>query len=87
MIEEKKENEKYNNIKWLFSPSAIVIAFLAVGPFAIVLVFLSPSFNKKTKIIWGTVMILLTIFFAVVMIKSTKEIIEYYNIVFGKTTF
>lgn len=87
MIEQEKKTEKYNNHKWLFSPPAIIVAFLIVGPLAIILVFLSPSFNKKTKIFWAIIMIIISIFFAIVTIRAAKEIIGYYKIVFGETTF
>jgi hypothetical protein len=48
-------------IKWYLKPAAIVVAILAVGPFAIPLVWVSPAFKKWQKTVITVLLILLTI--------------------------
>ena len=47
--------------KWYFNTSAIVIAILCVGPFALPLVLFNPSYKTTTKIIVTVIVIVLTI--------------------------
>ncbi|MDD4202080.1 MAG: hypothetical protein PHQ52_01270 [Candidatus Omnitrophica bacterium] len=84
-LEEKID--KIKSSKWLFSPLSIIIAFLVVGPLALVLVFMSPFLTKKKKIIWAIVIIILSALLLIVTIKASKEIINYYKIVFGPMTY
>lgn len=68
-------------IKWYLTPVAIVIAILAVGPFAIPLVWISPAFKKWHKIIITIALVGLTIWLVRVsgelyqmLLKEAKEL-------------
>lgn len=48
-------------LKWYFSTTAVVIALLSVGPFALPLVWLHPRYKRVTKIILTIIIIGLSI--------------------------
>ena len=50
-----------DKVKWYFSTSTIVIAFLAVGPLALPLVWLHPKYKMMTKIISTVIIIGFTV--------------------------
>ena len=60
------------SIKWYLKPVAIVVAILAVGPFAIPLVWMSPAFNKWQKIAITALLILLTIW----LVRTSVNLVE-----------
>jgi len=66
MIEKAGEG----NIKWYYKPLVIFVIILAAGPFAIPLVWKSPSFKKWHKIIITVLLIVLTIW----LIKSSVQL-------------
>lgn len=47
--------------KWYFSTSIIILALLAVGPFALPLIWFHPNYKKSTKIILTIAIIAITI--------------------------
>jgi len=69
--------------KWYFNTSALVVAFLCVGPLMLPLVWFNPRMSQKAKIIANTVIILLTFFLGALFVKSLKAIGSYYKIVFS----
>lgn len=76
MIETKQQ------VKWYFKPSALIIAFLCVGPFALLLVWFNPRFNQKTKIIISVIVIILSCYFGVLLFGALKSITRYYQAIF-----
>jgi hypothetical protein len=48
--------------KWYFGTSAVVIALLCLGPFALPLVWLNPRYKVTVKIIITVVLVALTVF-------------------------
>jgi len=56
-------------MKWYLRPVTIIIAILAVGPFAIPLVWLSPAFKKWLKVTLTVLLILLSI----VLVKCSMQ--------------
>ena len=50
-----------SEVKWYFSTTTVIIAFLFVGPFALPLVWLHPRYKMATKIIVTIVVTGLTI--------------------------
>jgi membrane protein implicated in regulation of membrane protease activity len=55
------ENVDKTVVKWYLRPVAILLAILAVGPFAIPLVWLSPALKAWLKIVITIAIVLLTI--------------------------
>lgn len=47
--------------KWYFSTSIIILALLAVGPFALPLIWFHPNYKQTTKIILTIVIIVISI--------------------------
>ncbi len=47
--------------KWFFSTGTAVIALLAVGPFALPLIWFNPRYKPITKLVISTVVIAITI--------------------------
>ncbi len=68
--------------KWYFKTSALVIAFLCIGPFVLPSVWLNPRFNPKTKIIISAIIIILTYCLGVLLFGSLKSITSYYQTTF-----
>lgn len=49
------------DIKWYYKPAFVIIALVAMGPFALPLVWRNPKFNKLTKALITFAMVLITI--------------------------
>ncbi len=73
---DKKPQEK---TKWYYKTSSLVISFLALGPFALPLLWVNPRFSKKFKIILTIIILILTYFVFKIIARSVKEIMSYYN--------
>ncbi len=65
--------------KWYFKTHWLIIAFLSIGPLALPLLWLNPCFNQKTKIIITVIVMVLTCFLTILMIKSLKTMSNYYQ--------
>jgi hypothetical protein len=65
--------------KWYYSPSAIVIGLLVVGPFALPLVWANPKYKLLTKIIITVVVIVVTIWLCKLMGQMYQGIIKQIN--------
>ena len=48
--------------KWYFSTSAVVVALIVLGPFALPMVWYNPNYKKSTKVIISAIVIIVTIF-------------------------
>jgi hypothetical protein len=68
--------------KWYFKTHWFVVALLTVGPLALPLFCMNPRFTRKNKIIVSTIVIVLSYFFTIAMIKSLKELNDYYQLMF-----
>ena len=68
---------------WYFKISLLVIGFFTIGPFALPLLWLNPRFSRKTKIIVTGIVILISYYTGITLIKSIKAIFEYYNTAFN----
>lgn len=71
---EKKEKEK-----WYFKASALIVAFLCVGPFALPLVWINPHLKRKTKIIVSIVVVILSYYLGVLLSNALISIGDYYK--------
>lgn len=74
---DKKQQEK-----WYFKTSILIIAFLCVGPFALPLIWINPRFSKLAKIIISMIIIILSYYSIVILMKSIKSITAYYQQIF-----
>ncbi len=74
--------KKSSGTKWYFKTNWIVIAFLCVGPLALPLVWLSPRFSQKTKIIITIITIILSYYLGLLVVNSLKSLKQYYGIIF-----
>jgi len=68
--------------KWYFKIYGIVIVFLCVGPLALPLVWLSPRFNQKTKIVISAIIIILSWYIGVFLANSLGSLKQYYGAIF-----
>lgn len=68
--------------KWYFKTSVVIIAFLCAGPLALPLVWFNPHFNQKKKIIITVIVLILSYWLTVEVIKSLQSISVYYKQIF-----
>ncbi len=74
--------DKKHQGKWYFKISILIIAFLCVGPFALLLLWFNPRFSKKTKIIISVVIIILSYYLGIWFVNSLKTVGSYYKLIF-----
>jgi len=72
---------KQKKTKWYFNMSTFVTALLCVGPFALPLFWLNPRFTLKRKIWVSVIVIVLTYFLSVMMVRSVSSLKSYYQLV------
>ncbi len=75
--------EKKPPQKWYLKTSALITAFLSVGPLALPLLWINPRFSTKTKIIITVIVVGLTWYLGVMVGKSIKALQEYYQPMMG----
>ncbi len=75
--------DKPKEVKWYFKTYWLVIAFICIGPLALPLLWLNPSFTRRKKIIITVIIVILSYCLTVVMVKSVKNIYNYYQQVFS----
>jgi len=68
--------------KWYFKTSNLIIAFLCVGPLALVLVWINPRFSTKVKIIISVFIIALSYYLGFMLFDAFKSIASYYQTIF-----
>ena len=66
------EKTDENKVKWYLRPLVIFIILIAAGPFALGLVWKSPSFKKWHKIVITVLVLVLTLW----LIKSSFELYQ-----------
>ena len=76
MTEMNATNEKK---KWYQTTTALVIALLSVGPFALPLVWFNPKFSTQKKILWTVATLVLTYFLVQITVDSLKKIMDQYK--------
>jgi predicted nucleic acid-binding Zn ribbon protein len=67
--------------KWYFSMAVFVTAFLCVGPFALPLLWFNPRFTRKRKIWISVIVIVLSYFLTVMLVKSVDSLKSYYQMI------
>lgn len=66
--------------KWYHRTSILVIAFLCVGPLALPLAWLNPTYTRLKKIVITIIMLAATYFLWKICESSLKAIGDYYKI-------
>lgn len=66
------ENESAKPIKWYYRPVMVIVAILALGPFALPLVWMSPALKKWHKIVLFALTLALTAW----LVKAMADIYQ-----------
>jgi hypothetical protein len=72
MVKEDKEDEK---VKWYLRPMSVVLSlFFVLGPFGLPLLYRSPKFSRKMKIILTIAVVIYTSYLIFVTLEIAKEL-------------
>jgi hypothetical protein len=64
---------------WYGKPMVLIISFLTVGPLALPLVWLNPTYSRRKKIIITIIVSILTVILLTAFLRSAKTIYDYYK--------
>ena len=69
--------------KWYFSMPVFVTVLLCVGPFALPLLWFNPDprFTRKRKILISIIVIVLSYFLTIMLVKSVDTLKNYYQLI------
>ncbi len=73
---------KKPKVKWYFKPYWLVVGFLCVGPLILPLVWFNPEYNRQRKIIFSTIIIIISYFVGSLMLNAINSIQDYYHLLF-----
>ena len=65
--------------KWYFKKHVIILAFLCVGPIALPLVWMHPSYSRTVKITVTVIVLVISAVLALSLVESVKYISGYYS--------
>jgi hypothetical protein len=66
---------KEENIKWYLRPiSVVLLLFFVLGPFGLPLLYKSPKFSRKLKIVLTVVVIIYTIYLIIVSLEIGRKL-------------
>jgi len=69
------------NIKWYLRPAAVIpLLFLVLGPFGLPLLYKSPAFTRKWKMILTSLMIIYTVYLVIATVEILRDIYRSYAI-------
>jgi hypothetical protein len=72
MVKEDKEDKK---VKWYLRPMSVVLSlFFVLGPFGLPLLYKSPKFSRKMKIILTIAVVIYTFYLIFVTLEIAKEL-------------
>jgi hypothetical protein len=72
MVKEDKEDKK---VKWYLRPTSVVLSlFFVLGPFGLPLLYKSPKFSRKMKIILTIAVVIYTFYLIFVTLEIAKEL-------------
>ena len=74
--------DKKPQSKWYFKTSALIIAFLCLGPFALPLFWSNPRFDQRKKIVVTIIVIILSYLLGILFVNSLKSIVKHYQQIF-----
>ena len=64
---------------WYAKGSTLLISFLTVGPFALPLVWFTPAFSRRKKILITLIVLALTYALGSVFLHAVRTIVDYYK--------
>ena len=67
-------------VPWYLKPGSIIAVVFCAGPLAIPLFWMHPNYSRLKKIILTVVVLLLTVGWCAVMVKSMQSISDFYGI-------
>ncbi|MBL7070567.1 MAG: hypothetical protein ISS26_00130 [Candidatus Omnitrophica bacterium] len=76
---EDMDTQKQQAQKWYYKTSVLVIAFLCVGPLALPLAWLNPTYTKLNKIVITLIMLVVAYFLWNICEDSLRAIGDYYK--------
>jgi hypothetical protein len=66
---------KEENIKWYLRPiSVVLLLFFVLGPFGLPLLYKSPKFSRKLKIVLTIVVIIYTTYLIIVSVEVVRKL-------------
>jgi len=69
------------NIKWYLRPAAVILLlFLVLGPFSLPLLYKSPAFTRKWKMVLTSLMIIYTVYLVIATVEILRGIYRSYAI-------
>ena len=72
MVKEEKDDEK---VKWYLRPMSVVLSlFFVLGPFGLPLLYKSPKFSRKMKMILTIAVVIYTFYLIFVTLEIAKEL-------------
>ena len=72
MVKEDKEDEK---VKWYLRPMSVVLSlFFVLGPFGLPLLYKSPKFSRKMKILLTIAVVIYTFYLIFVTLEIAKAL-------------
>jgi uncharacterized protein (DUF983 family) len=74
--------DKKTQDKWYFKTYVLIIAFLCIGPLALPLLWINPRFSRRNKIVITIIVIVLSYYLTIFMVRSLKVISSYYQQLF-----
>ena len=67
--------ETEEKVKWYLRPlGVILLLFLVLGPFGLPLLYKSPKFSKRSKILLTVVVIFYTIYLTIASVQMVKQL-------------
>ncbi|MHA1558850.1 MAG: zinc ribbon domain-containing protein [Alphaproteobacteria bacterium] len=74
--------ERKPAVKWYFKKPFVIFCVLTLGPFGLPLVWYHPKYNKKTKIIVSSIVMIITYLVMQALDKAFQEISAYYQMLY-----
>ena len=72
MVKEDKEDKK---VKWYLRPMSVVLSlFFVLGPFGLPLLYKSPKFSRKMKVLLTIAVVAYTFYLIFVTLEIAKEL-------------
>lgn len=68
-----------SKMPWYAKTSLIVLSFMTIGPLALPLVWIHPTYSQRKKILVTVMVLILTYFVGAVIFNSLKTIFSYYK--------
>jgi len=75
MVKEDKEDKEDKKVKWYLRPMSVVLSlFFVLGPFGLPLLYKSPKFSRKMKVLLTIAVVAYTFYLIFVTLEIAKEL-------------